>query len=466
MNPITQSISANSNTTTIATSTLSTTNTTSINKLENSILDDKTKHSSLPFNSLSDIYNQIHSSIGLNNSIGNYINSPWNAITNSTEPIIIISTSVPHIIVHTSQSFLTNILKVPSDQRANVSWSLFGSSIQSLSSLSLQQNNCNYHNNNQEIHQPHQIIQKFFSTIQIKGSGQMVQTIYDNEKQPLTCLFHGYPIYHYDPSHSDHNNNVNNLNNNNATRPTIISQSYSDPPLSSVSLSTNNSNEILPFIIQETIMNTTTTTPSVLPINSMNPIKSTLPLHSRVPLRSDAQKSGELLYYLLTVSPLRPILNSTVSSSGKSQPTQHSSPSEGQNRTNSFASFSNIFTRQSNNSLSSHGISDKSITSHHTPVNNSHQNTTSNKSRKRSDSSFSQNIFLLYDTERYLSVDDGLFDQEDPFEGSRDISSTSISYRPSELNLSYTELLNNHSQPSFDQYRTSQDNKEEILHDL
>lgn len=280
--------------------------------------------------------------------------SPWNDVFQSSESLLILSCCAPHVILHSSKTFLSFIMKASSPTTPSPTGSsplrmLFGTQLEVLASPAPPSDfsstsgsrHSSVHDHNSSL------FQQFYTDILTLGSGQLVTSFYDSVDQPQLCLLHGYPIYNHDhDSPFDYS----------LYRPTRLSdRSSSGRQLSSISLSSSHYSTLEPL---NPILNPSAATPKL------------------APTAREIQKSGQILYFVVAVSPL--LLINESSDFSKAQ--KGGSPSV---HSESFhpSPISGSFSRGSRNLGRSPRLK-----------------------KSGSDGTVSQNFFLLYATERSLSV--------------------------------------------------------------
>lgn len=311
--------------------------------------------------------------------------SPWSDVFHNPEPVLILSCCAPYVVLYASKSFLSTVLKVPQSQHSSILRTLFGTDLHALTSpahllisttvLSLPSKTFN---------QNPSLFQQFYTTTLTRGCGQLMASFYDVNGNPILCLMHGYSIYNCEDSPFDYS----------LYRPTRYDdRSSSDHQLSSISLSSS----LEPL--------------SIAPAGAHGHTQA-FPPPPKPPISiKDLQKSGEILYMVVAVSPLHLINESTQSLKLDGGMSIHSGSLHASSSLRDSSSYSSTSR----------------------PTRHSTHSSPRSKRVGSDGTTISQNMFLLYETERTLSVDDGVFDQEDPYEGAslrpdRLSSSTSLSY--------------------------------------
>jgi hypothetical protein len=349
--------------------------------------------------------------------------SPWNDLFRSSEPLLILSCCAPHVILHSSKTFLSTILKTSfpaTPQTATASSplrKLFGTQLEALASPFHPLTSASGSNPHQRRDTRPALFEEFYTSILTRGSGQLVTSLYDISGQSQLCLLHGYPIHNH-----DHNSPFDIS----LFRPNRLSdRSSSARQLSSVSLSSSHYS----------------TLDQLHHLSHPPPLASDLP-PQQAPTAREILKSGQILYLVVAVSPLLLM-------------TEASDPTSAQGDGS-----------HSVHSGSSH-LGSASLGSYSSPSRGS-----TRLKRSGSDGTLvSQNLFLLYETERILSLEDeqqddedgedGVYVQDDPFEGT---SSTARPDRHSST-ASWVHLLENNS-VSRDPVRASGEPGTGIDHDL
>jgi hypothetical protein len=354
--------------------------------------------------------------------------SPWSDVFQSSESLLILSCCAPHVILHASKTFLSSILKTslstsPQTPALSPLRVLFGTQLEALASpshpLSSAADFPSASRSSRSRSNPHQkrdhhrsLFQNFYSNILTLGSGQLVTSFYDSCGQSQLCLLHGYPIHNLDQdSPFDFS----------LYRPTQHSdRSSSGRQLSSVSLSSSHYSTLEPLH----------------PISNLAATSAVPP--KLTPTAREVQKSGQILYFVVAVSPLQLMNESPAALAIAHDDSSHSI-----------------------HSGSSHLGGSASVGSYSSPFRGSGRTLGQSPRLKRtgSDGTVSQNLFLLYEMERSLSVaedheeelekeqqedgEDGVYVQEDPYEG---ITSDAafVSERPAST-ASWTHLVENPS---------------------
>jgi hypothetical protein len=319
--------------------------------------------------------------------------SPWASVFHSTEPLVIVSCCAPHVILSVSEPFLSAVLRCAPPQQPSLLRLLFGTPLQALTSPS----SPSPHTASAAMDRQCLLFQQLYSAIVTKGSGQMVTSFYDSADLPHLCLLHGYPVHGLGDTPHDSS----------LYRSTQLSDlSSTDRPLSSVSLCSSQHSML--DLAQHSIA------------TALPPFRHTA---TATPAVRETQRCGEILYLVIAVDPL--LLVDAPSSPLATE--DRGSLRSGSLPTSSF--------RDSSSS---------SPVPRPTTVQTPHSSP--RVRRSGSEGTLSQHLFLLYDTERALSVDqDGLFDQEDPYEGA---AATRLD-RPTST-ASWTHLLENPLPPSRD----------------